>query len=317
MLISIIIPVYNTVAYLDECLRSVLSQSYNNFELLLIDDGSSDGSGEICDKYAKCDSRIKVFHKENGGVSSARNLGLEVACGSWVVFLDGDDFLQPEALEKAVLEANNGCDIILCYATNSNEPQKKLYEYNSILKNSKIASNELFLRHGYTRGSVMGSFYNREFLNRFNIRFVEGIQNNEDSYFFGLAQHYASYIYLSDIYFYIVNVREGSASRSWDGVRVEKMIDSIVKFETDIKNRATDYKTSPILNYKIYELISACYNKLCRVDKSRELSKQLMQTIKSTSLYPINIKNMPIQRFKIRLLNTSILLFEFLVRIKS
>lgn len=93
-MISIIVPVYNAEKYLHRCVDSVLGQSYTNFELLLIDDGSPDNSGVICDEYAAKDSRVRVFHKENGGVSSARNLGLDNARGEWVTFIDSDDWIE-------------------------------------------------------------------------------------------------------------------------------------------------------------------------------------------------------------------------------
>lgn len=93
--ISIIIPVYNSEKYLRECLDSVLAQIYTDFEVLLIDDGSTDASGAICEEYATRDARFKVFHKENGGVSSARNLGIEKAKGEWITFVDSDDVLTP------------------------------------------------------------------------------------------------------------------------------------------------------------------------------------------------------------------------------
>lgn len=95
--ISVIVPVYNTEKYLDCCLQSILSQTFTDFELLLINDGSTDRSGEICDEYAKWDERVRVFHKENGGVSSARNLGLNEARGEWIAFVDADDELPKEA----------------------------------------------------------------------------------------------------------------------------------------------------------------------------------------------------------------------------
>mgnify|MGYP003408173130 CR=1 FL=1 len=91
--ISIIVPVYNTERYLSKCIDSILSQSFTVFELLLINDGSKDNSGTICDQYAVNDSRVRVFHKENGGVSSARNLGLENARGEWVTFVDSGDWI--------------------------------------------------------------------------------------------------------------------------------------------------------------------------------------------------------------------------------
>lgn len=99
MSISIIVPVYNTEKYLSACLDSILTQSFTDFELLLVDDGSTDKSGEICDEYAQKDSRIRVFHKENGGVSSARNLGIEEAVGDYLHFVDADDIVLSGAYE--------------------------------------------------------------------------------------------------------------------------------------------------------------------------------------------------------------------------
>ena len=92
--ISVNIPVYNTEKYLHRCIDSVLAQTYQDLELLLIDDGSKDSSGAICDEYAAQDARVKVFHKENGGVSSARNVGLDHAQGEWITFVDSDDYIE-------------------------------------------------------------------------------------------------------------------------------------------------------------------------------------------------------------------------------
>ena len=112
--ISVIVPVYNVEKYLAECVDSVLAQTFSDFELLLIDDGSKDGSGAICDEYAAKDNRVRVFHKENGGQPSALNYGLDVAKGEFVMFLDSDDFwCDYQILEKLIqkIEQNN-LDII-------------------------------------------------------------------------------------------------------------------------------------------------------------------------------------------------------------
>ena len=114
MLVSIIVPVYNAERYLHRCIDSVLAQTYTNFELLLINDGSKDNSGEICDKYAVKDSRIRVFHKENGGVSSARNMGIDEAKGEWLSFIDSDDWIEPTMYEKMLQELiGNNADICM------------------------------------------------------------------------------------------------------------------------------------------------------------------------------------------------------------
>jgi len=97
--ISVIIPVYNVEPYIRKCLDSVINQTYKNLEILLVDDGSTDNSGKICDEYAKNDNRIKVFHKSNGGVSSAKNIGLKHITGKYVGFVDSDDWIEPDMYE--------------------------------------------------------------------------------------------------------------------------------------------------------------------------------------------------------------------------
>jgi len=99
-LISVIVPIYNIESeYLERCIKSICNQSYKNLDIVLVDDGSTDGSGAICDKFAEVDSRIRVFHKENGGSSSARNLGIREAKGEWIGFIDSDDYIEPDMYE--------------------------------------------------------------------------------------------------------------------------------------------------------------------------------------------------------------------------
>ncbi len=109
--ISVIVPVYNAEKYLHRCIDSILSQTFTDFELLLIDDGSKDKSGTICDEYAEKDSRVKVFHKKNGGVSSARNLGLDNAKGEWICFVDSDDYIESGFLQS--FEGNLDSDLVV------------------------------------------------------------------------------------------------------------------------------------------------------------------------------------------------------------
>ena len=95
-LLSIIVPVYNVEKYIERCIKSILNQSFTNFELILVDDGSPDNCGKICDEYKKKDSRIKVIHKKNGGLSDARNAGLNIATGKYIGFVDSDDIIHPQ-----------------------------------------------------------------------------------------------------------------------------------------------------------------------------------------------------------------------------
>ena len=113
--VSIIVPVYKVEAYLHRCIDSIFAQTFTDWELLLIDDGSPDRSGEICDEYAQKDKRIRVFHKKNGGVSSARNFGLNNACGDWTTFVDSDDFLDSTSLSKMLDLTNHYDSDLFCF----------------------------------------------------------------------------------------------------------------------------------------------------------------------------------------------------------
>lgn len=114
-LISVIVPVYQVENYLERCIDSILKQTYDNFEIILIDDGSKDESSNICDRYAQKDSRIRVFHKKNGGLASARNKGIEEAKGDWYCFIDSDDYIKEDYLEYLLyLCIKNNADIACC-----------------------------------------------------------------------------------------------------------------------------------------------------------------------------------------------------------
>ena len=111
--VSVIVPIYNVEAYIHQCIKSILSQSYQDFELILVDDGSPDHCGEICDHYARIDNRIRVIHKKNGGLSDARNVGIDIACGDFLTFIDSDDCISSDYLELLVkTQQKYGADIV-------------------------------------------------------------------------------------------------------------------------------------------------------------------------------------------------------------
>lgn len=112
-IISIIVPVYNVEKYIDKCINSILHQTYTNIELLLIDDGSPDKSGIICDAYAQQDCRVQVFHEQNAGVSAARNIGINNAKGEFITFVDSDDWLELDCIERSLNIVNkNNLDLL-------------------------------------------------------------------------------------------------------------------------------------------------------------------------------------------------------------
>lgn len=174
-LISVIIPVYNVEKYIRECLNSVINQTYKNLEIILVDDGSQDKSGNICDEYKMKDDRIKVIHKQNGGLSDARNVGMKIAKGRYIQFIDSDDFIDKDMIEilyKIIIE--NDADISMCsnYILKENkrtsDSSGKMYIYNriealrEILLDEKIRSyawnklmkKELFTDIEFPKGKV-------------------------------------------------------------------------------------------------------------------------------------------------------------------
>ena len=115
LLVSIIVPVYNTAQYLPECIESIIGQTYENLEIFLVDDGSVDGSSELCDLYCEKDHRIQVIHKKNSGVSDSRNLGIQKANGDYLMFVDSDDWLDKSMVEKMLFAAKTfSADLVIC-----------------------------------------------------------------------------------------------------------------------------------------------------------------------------------------------------------
>ena len=130
-LISVIIPVYNSEKYLSKCVESVLAQTYLNYEIILINDGSADSSAQMCDTYAEQNKNIRAFHKSNGGASSARNVGINKAKGRYIFFLDSDDWLEPTAFEKMITVAKKeNADLVFCEAQAIDDEGKIEYTDN-------------------------------------------------------------------------------------------------------------------------------------------------------------------------------------------
>lgn len=181
--ISVIVPVYNANKGLRRCVDSILAQTYVNFELLLINDGSTDGSNEICDEYAKKDVRVRVFHKRNGGVSSARNIGLENATGEWISFVDSDDWVRESYLKHLYDEVQGDVDLVIAFAEMVNHPDSDKYYYEQSKLNKKDFS-ELFVKFDLSwRTAPWGKLFRSELIKSASLRFVEGMHIGEDACF--------------------------------------------------------------------------------------------------------------------------------------
>ncbi len=175
-LVSIIVPVYNVKKYLNRCIESLVNQIYRNIEIIIIDDGSTDGSSEICDYYAKLDDRIKVIHKKNDGLSSARNKGIEVSSGEYIGFIDSDDWIEPEmysVLVRNILETESDVADVGMKSVINEKPFHNRRETIKIFKDDEILV-EYFL---FDKSSVCRKLYSREIIG--DIRFPEK-KTNED-----------------------------------------------------------------------------------------------------------------------------------------
>lgn len=163
--LSIVAPVYNVKDYLTRCTNSILIQSFKDFELILVDDGATDGSGEICDQIKKQDSRIKVIHKQNGGLSSARNAGIENANGDYITFVDSDDWIEPQLYEKMFESADkNDADITICRLQMVSEPNNviKVVGYDKEIFFDKIEATKEILRDDMIPSYSCNKLFKRE-----------------------------------------------------------------------------------------------------------------------------------------------------------
>ena len=141
-IVSIIVPVYKVENEIDRCIQSILNQTYTSIEIILVDDGSPDKCPQICDKYAKQDKRIKVIHKENGGLSDARNVGLDMAKGEYIAFIDSDDWVEDSFIEQLLTNLiSTNSDISICGYTLVNENNQK--RHYSARKDLEILENEI------------------------------------------------------------------------------------------------------------------------------------------------------------------------------
>lgn len=169
---TIIVPLYNNELYISECIESVLNQSYDDFELIIIDDGSTDSSSAICEGYEKNDCRIKYKYQQNGGVSKARNAGLSLATGKWVTFLDSDDSLTKHTLStvKEIIDKETCIDLIQVSSTNS-------------IQDIPLQRAESYIKNPNLRVNACGSFYKKSIIDDKGIRFIEGLKLGEDQLF--------------------------------------------------------------------------------------------------------------------------------------
>lgn len=239
-LISIIVPVYNVQNYLDKCIESILNQSYENLEIILVDDGSTDLSGKKCDNYRAFDSRIHVIHKSNGGLSSARNAGLDAAKGDYVGFIDSDDYIAPDFYES-LLKISDNPNTIACSRIVRVDETGAVFQRTYDHDKAEITSiseyiRELLLHTGDV--SVCSKLFPRSLIGKH--RFDETKLNEDLLFMIGLLNKLQSICYTGKIGYYYL-CRSDSISSSY-GKAIEDMVGNSLIFKAYVNE---EY---PVLN---------------------------------------------------------------------
>ena len=246
--ISVIVPVYNVEKYLSACLNSILAQTFTDFELILVDDGSPDSSGKICDEYAEKDSRIRVFHTSNGGVSNARNIGLDNATSEYVVFVDSDDFVEKTYLDKLIY---GGYDLSICGCYFSDPQGSVLSVARKESEKAEVVSKENILKW-YEQGSlysVWTSAFKKSIIDTYNLRFDTNTTRGEDTIFmFNYVEHCETVHFVEDVLYYYVryNTNTLTTSRNLKSVRALAYLDNFI-YEWLEKNNLHSEKFESVL----------------------------------------------------------------------
>jgi glycosyltransferase involved in cell wall biosynthesis len=210
MRLSIIVPVYNSEEYLRQCIDSILNQKFEDYELLLINDGSTDDSGNICNEYTERDKRVKVYNQENSGVSAARNIGLEHSTGEWITFVDSDDYLRTNYFFD--IENNKDADWILLNIEREMNSQPEVFlDFDNCYFEMNTFTERYSLYPDFP--SPWGRFFKSEIIKTNNIRFNQGLKFGEDAVFNISYLQYCRIVYTSNSSSYVYRDTESGLSK--------------------------------------------------------------------------------------------------------
>lgn len=249
---SFVIPVYNVKEYLEKCVNSVIHQKYDSdcIEIVLVDDGSKDGSGKLCDDLAEMHSSLRVIHKHNGGLSDARNVGMDCVNGDYVVFLDSDDYIEPNTcseFEKKILSCSIMPDIVAGATCRRNHDEEVLLLRKStsdqLVRGTDYLKNEL---QGNIFVAAWSSIYRRDFLNHNNLRFKKGFLH-EDEDFTPRAFLCAENVMSTNVVFYNYIIREGSITTASNKTKNAKCIFEICRDLMRIYEEISDQELKELL----------------------------------------------------------------------
>ncbi len=280
-LISVIIPVYKVEKYLEKCVDSVINQTYKNLEIILVDDESPDNCPKICDEYAKKDKRIKVIHKENGGVGSARNKGMEKAVGEYITFVDSDDWLEKNFIQEMLFIINKyKVDYVTCGYYRVYENKKEIINGNleEIVIDSKEYVNKLLnVQNGY--GFVHMKLIKKEKIS--SLRFEEKLVVGEDALFnIQLCKNIEKIvIYNKPLYNYYFNTN--SVVRKYNNEYCNNYLKSMIYMSEYIrKNYKSENVIQNLYNYIAYHVLLICVNYCYHPDNPNKGRKLLVETVK-------------------------------------
>nr|PMF60821.1 hypothetical protein BCV09_18125 [Vibrio cyclitrophicus]PMH17154.1 hypothetical protein BCU73_07635 [Vibrio cyclitrophicus] len=259
---SIIIPMFNSEKIISNTIKSITSQGYSNYEVILVDDGSTDASLSICRDLESSNKNLKVFSQENSGPNVARNLGLSHSSGDYIVFLDSDDMLANDALHNLnmVINSSSEVDYFNC-AVSFYYDNGKSHQLNF---NEQILCGDAILEESFLGDSLKGVCWNkcisRDFLNEKNIRFQPDKLHGRDILFSRLCAYHASKVLVSNICIVNSHVREGSFSRSFSLKNLDSALDLIYQHEVYFKNKVPEiFLESFIHKHLSYILILAVF----------------------------------------------------------
>ncbi|MDN2486126.1 glycosyltransferase [Kosakonia sacchari] len=232
---SIIVPVYNTENFLDKCLQSIQKQNYNNFEVILVDDGSTDSSLILCNQYQEKDQRFRVFTKKNEGQGVARNYGLSKAINDFVLYIDSDDFIEENTLQEINAALNDDADVdIVNFLINFVDEDKKVFHQSSNFTSSVMDGDKIFYSAMLDQeilSSPCNKAYKRQFLIANKIKFPP-LRKNEDVLYSRAVGFYAKRALFINKVFYHALIRAGSTSRNMTEQNLRDSLDSIVRLKS-------------------------------------------------------------------------------------
>ena len=276
-LISIIIPVYNVEKFLDKCINSIVNQTYKNLEIIIIDDGSTDNSGKMCEAWKIKDNRIKVLHQQNFGAGHARNVGIEASTGKWIFFVDSDDYLKLEIIELLYKNAIKTSSDVSSSGYIVKMFQDEIIKYNkeNYVVNSEEALRKMLVGEGIST-FVCDKLYKKELFE--TIKFPEGKNRERIAVLYKLFDKASKISHISEAGYYYVQ-RNGSLShaeftseRLTNGIEfLEEMLNFICEKYSKLQNEAEAYFTT-----QLHIAIINCYK-----NNAKEVYKDLKSKLKS------------------------------------